>query len=68
MATSVDWERAWLKLKAHVRTKPSHGKRDLFDAMGDIEVDCMAADLLPVPQDEDLLEPEKPERHLRAAE
>lgn len=35
---SVDWERAWLALKAEIVKKPSHGKRDLLVAMGEIEV------------------------------
>jgi len=45
MPTNVDWERAWLRLKVLIAEKPSHGKRDLFDAMGDLEVECMASDL-----------------------
>ena len=45
MPTNVDWERAWLRLKVTIASKPSHGKRDLFDAMGELEVECMASEL-----------------------
>ena len=45
----VDHERAWLKLKAYVATKGSHGKRDLFLVMSEIEVECTL--------DEDLIDP-----------
>lgn len=38
---NVDWARAWLRLKVEIAKKSSHGKRDLFDVMGDIEVECM---------------------------
>lgn len=36
----VDYERAWLRLKAHVDTKNSHGTRDLLREMTKIEVSC----------------------------
>lgn len=35
-----DAERAWLKLKAEIVQKGSHGKRDLLATMGQIEVEC----------------------------
>lgn len=40
----VDYERAWLALKAHIASKPSHGKRDLWETMAEIEVDSMVPD------------------------
>lgn len=36
----VNYERAWLQLKAHIDGKPSHGTRDLLAQMGRIEVAC----------------------------
>jgi hypothetical protein len=36
----VDYERAWLELKAYVVGKNSHGQRDLVGKMTRIEVDC----------------------------
>jgi hypothetical protein len=36
----VDYERAWLELKAHVVSKNSHGQRDLVGQMTRIEIDC----------------------------
>jgi hypothetical protein len=36
----VDYERAWLELKAHVVSKNSHGQRDLVSTMTHIELDC----------------------------
>ena len=36
----VDYEKAWLELKAHVVGKNSHGQRDLLGAMTRIELDC----------------------------
>lgn len=36
----VDYERAWLELKAHIVSKNSHGQRDLISTMTHIEVDC----------------------------
>lgn len=36
----VNYERAWLRLKAHIDGKPSHGTRDLLSEMGRIEVAC----------------------------
>lgn len=38
----VDFERAWLRLKQEVASKPSHGKRDLLTVMGELEVECMS--------------------------
>lgn len=40
----VDYERAWLALKAHVASKPAHGKRELFQEMVEIEVASMIPD------------------------
>jgi hypothetical protein len=39
-----DAERAWLRLKAEVVKKPSHGKRDLLAVMAEIEVECALDD------------------------
>jgi hypothetical protein len=39
-----DAERAWLRLKAEVVTKPSHGKRELLTTMAVIEVECALDD------------------------
>ena len=36
----VDYERAWLELKARILDKNSHGQRDLVAHMIHIEVDC----------------------------
>jgi hypothetical protein len=38
---AVNYERAWLELKAELAKKSSHSARELFDAMGRIEVDNM---------------------------
>lgn len=35
----VDYERAWLRLKAHLKTKPAHGANDLIRHMTDLEID-----------------------------
>lgn len=35
----VDWEAAWLSLKAEIVKKRSHGARDLALRMAEIEVD-----------------------------
>lgn len=40
----VDHERAWLKLKAAIVQKGSHGKRDLLATMAEIEVECSVDD------------------------
>jgi hypothetical protein len=37
----VDYERAWLRLKAVIDEKRSHGQRDLHAAMAKLEVECM---------------------------
>lgn len=37
---AVYYERAWLRLKAELGTKPSHSARDLLAKMGEIEVEC----------------------------
>lgn len=47
---AVDYERAWLRLKAHLDSKPSHGKRDLFAEMARIEVESE------VPEGQDLFD------------
>jgi hypothetical protein len=36
----VDYEKAWLELKAYVVEKNSHGQRDLLSKMSRIEVQC----------------------------
>lgn len=36
----VDYELAWLKLRAHVASKRSHGEDELTVVMAHIEVDC----------------------------
>lgn len=36
----VDYERAWLRLKSVINAKNSHGKRELFEAMTQIELEC----------------------------
>jgi hypothetical protein len=36
----VDYERAWLELKAAIVEKNSHGQRDLLSTMSRIEVQC----------------------------
>ena len=36
----VDYERAWLELKANVLSKNSHGQRDLLATMAQAELDC----------------------------
>lgn len=35
----VDYERAWMELKAHIVSRSSHGKRDLLSRMAEIEVE-----------------------------
>lgn len=39
--TVVDYERAWVALKKYVASKPSHGRRDMNDAMASIEVESV---------------------------
>jgi len=36
----VDYEKAWVEMKAHLLSKNSHGQRDLLTRMAAIEVDC----------------------------
>jgi hypothetical protein len=36
----VDYERAWLELKAYIVLKNSHGQRDLLARMSHVEVAC----------------------------
>lgn len=36
----VDHERAWLRLKEYVLSRPSHGQRDLNTEMARLEVEC----------------------------
>lgn len=36
----VDYEKAWLEMKAFLVTKNSHGQRDLLTRMSHIEVEC----------------------------
>lgn len=40
----VDYERAWLLLKASIAEKGSHGKRDLLVTMAECEVACATDD------------------------
>lgn len=37
---AVDFERAWLRLKEHALSRPSHGKRDLLERMSELELEC----------------------------
>jgi hypothetical protein len=58
----VDYERAWLALKAQIASKKSHGQRELFAAMGEIEVASM------VPEGQEQFDPRPPSVvRLRAA-
>jgi hypothetical protein len=60
----VDYERAWLALKAEIAKKPSHGKRDLQATMVDIEL----GSLVPEGQERfDSRPAETPESRLRLA-
>lgn len=43
----VDWEAAWLDLAAHVRSKNSHGQRELTDLMADLTVEHRQVEGLP---------------------
>jgi hypothetical protein len=36
----VDYEKAWLELKAYIVQKNSHGQRDLLARMSRVEVAC----------------------------
>lgn len=56
----IDYERAWLALKAHISEKTSHGRRDLFERIVEIEVESM------VPEGQEQFDPRPPAR-LRAA-
>lgn len=51
---AVDYERAWLRLKALVVEKTSHGQRDLLAQMSRIEVDCA------VPEGQEAYDPAPP--------
>lgn len=57
----VDYEAAWLKLRAEIAGKKSHGKRDLLVKMSEIEVESM------VPEGQEGFDPVPP-RRLRAAQ
>ena len=48
MHGDVDYDRAWLKLKAHISTKRSHGQDGLFAAMALIELECASESPAPV--------------------
>jgi hypothetical protein len=48
---AVNYERAWLVLKAHVLSKASHGQRDLLHVMAQAEVDSQ------VPEDQEGFDP-----------
>lgn len=56
----VDYERAWLALKATIAEKSSHGRHDLFAVMSEIEVESL------VPEGQEQFDPRPPTR-LRAA-
>jgi hypothetical protein len=59
---SVDYERASHALKAQIAQKKSHGQRELFVAMGEIEVSSM------VPEGQEQFDPRPPPvTRLRAA-
>lgn len=36
----IDYERAWVELKAHIVSKNSHGQRELLTRMAEVEIDC----------------------------
>lgn len=57
----VDYEVAWLKLRAEIASKSSHGKRDLLVTMSEIEVASM------VPEGQEGFDPRPPTR-LHAAQ
>ena len=38
----IDYERAWVELKAHIVSKNSHGQRELLTRMAEVEVECRA--------------------------
>jgi hypothetical protein len=50
----VDYERAWVELKAHLLSKNSHGQRDLLTEMAKIETGCR------VPEDQRGYDPDPP--------
>lgn len=56
----VDYEAAWLRLRAEIASKRSHGKKDLLVTMSEIEVDSM------IPEGQEQFDPRPPVR-LRAA-
>jgi hypothetical protein len=61
----VDYERAWLAMKAEVAKKPSHGKRDLQAAMVEIELGSL------VPEGQERFDPrpaDAPDSRLRLAQ
>jgi hypothetical protein len=41
---AVNYERAWLQLKAKLAEKPSHSAKELFDSMSRIEVENMRSE------------------------
>lgn len=53
MASPVDYERAWLRLKVVISEKASHGRRDLREAMAVIEVECLTDETLRAPAEHD---------------
>lgn len=58
----VDYERAWLALKALVDSKKSHGRKDLFIAMTEIELASR------VPEGQEGFDPRAPVTRLHAAQ
>lgn len=47
---AVDYERVMVRLKAHIASKPSHGQRELFETIINLEVDCE------IPEGQDLFD------------
>jgi hypothetical protein len=50
----IDYEKAWVEMKAHLLSKNSHGQRDLLARMARIEIDCR------VPEEERVYDPTPP--------
>jgi hypothetical protein len=58
----IDYERAWVEMKAHVLEKKSHGQRDLLARMARIEIDCR------VPEELRVFDPTPAPPHSRPSE
>lgn len=50
MSELVDYERAWLHLKAYIGPKRNHGAKDLLAYMAALEVESMYAESGPPPR------------------